>query len=325
MHLSLRTRLWPLFAMSLSLVACELDAQAPQSGILGLVNATEIDIASKVPARISAVSAREGQLVCVDEVLVELQSDELEAKAKQAEAAITAAKAKLALAQVGARPETKRAARSAVDAAQHQVDITRKMYDRITKLYEAEVVPEARFDEVEFKYQTSVDQLTVARANYDTLLDGAREQELEALEALVQQAEAALAEVQAYRRETRLSAPNDAMVSKVYLHQGELAGSGAPIMTLVLLDDIWVSVAVREDLLQGLSIGDAVDTEVPALGLRTQMKLESIAVMGDFATWRGSSDRDRYDLRTFELRLRPIEAIPNLRPGMSVRCQLPAN
>ncbi|PKQ02981.1 MAG: hypothetical protein CVT72_15980 [Alphaproteobacteria bacterium HGW-Alphaproteobacteria-11] len=212
--------------------------------------------------------------------------------------------------------------RSAVAAARHQVGITRKMVDRMTTLNEEKVVPTARFDEATFHYDTALDQLTIARARLDAVDAGAREEEIDGLEALVRQAEGALAEIAVYRKETEQRAPISGLVSKVYLHRGELAATGAPILTLVDLDDVWASFAVREDLLRDLHVGDRVTVDVPALGRQIPMELRHLAAMGDFATWRATSDRDRFDLKTFEVRLRPVDPDAGLRPGMSVRWPL---
>ncbi|TNF23474.1 MAG: HlyD family efflux transporter periplasmic adaptor subunit [Deltaproteobacteria bacterium] len=308
-----------------TLAGCDTPAAAPAAPTLtGLVNATEIDIAGKVPGRIDQVSVREGDRVEAGALLVRIKSEELDAKKAQAEAVISAAQARLALARKGARPQEKRALKSAVAAARHQVDITKKMVDRMTQLADERVVPEARYDEASFRHDVAVDQLTIARAKLDAVEDGARDEEIAALEALVRQAEGALAEVAAYKKETEQRAPTAGLVSKVYLHAGELAATGAPILTVVDLDDIWASFAVREDLLRDLRVGDRVTAEVPALGKEIPMEIAHLAAMGDFATWRATSDRDRFDLATFEVRLRPVAPLPELRPGMSVRWSLAA-
>jgi HlyD family secretion protein len=56
---------------------------------------------------------------------------------------------------------------------------------------------------------------------------------------------------------------------------------------------------------------------VPALKAQVAFKVSSIAVLPDFATWRAARPGGT-DLRTFEIRLRPAQVPPGLRPGMSV-------
>ena len=287
--------------------------------ITGLIHATEIDVASKVPGRVVAVHVQEGQHVKSGDLLVELNLDELDAKLLQATSSIDAVKAQLALAEKGARPQEKKALTNQVDSARAQVDVTKKMLDRMSKLLEEKAVPQAKYDEVEFKYQVSLNQLEMAQAKLDAVNKGARSEEIRALEALVEKGESVAKEIEIYQRERTQTSPVDGEVSKIVVHEGELTNTGYPIITLVKMDDIWASFAIREDRLKNLRIGDEVEIEVPALDRKIPMKVANISALGDFATWRATSDRDRFDLKSFEVKLRPTQPVDGLRPGMTAR------
>ena len=287
--------------------------------ITGLINATEIDVASKVPGRISKINVVEGQRVKAGDELCELNLAELDAKLLQANSAIDAAKAQLALARKGARPQEKKAAANQVEVARAQVEVTRKMLDRMQNLLDEKALPLAKFEEVEFKYQASVNQLAMAEAKLEALNKGARDEELSALEALVNRGESAAAEIEIYKSERVQVAPVDGEVSKIVVHEGELTNTGYPIITIVKTDDMWASFAVREDRLKDIRIGSKVEIEIPALGQKVPMVVSNISAMADFATWRATSDRDRFDLKSFEVKLRPETPIDGLRPGMTAR------
>lgn len=287
--------------------------------ITGLINATEIDVASKVPGRVLKVHVTEGQSVKTGDLLVELNLDELDAKLLQATSGIDAAKAQLALAEKGARPQEKKALANQVESAKAQVEVTKKMLDRMQSLLAENAVPQAKYDEVEFKYQVSVNQLEMAEAKLDAVNKGARSEEIKALEALVAKGESVAAEIEIYKKERTQLAPVDGEVSKIVVHEGELTNTGYPIITLVKLDDIWASFAIREDRLKNIRIGDEVEIEIPALDQKVKMKVANISPMGDFATWRATSDRDRFDLKSFEVKLRPMDRVDGLRPGMTAR------
>lgn len=287
--------------------------------ITGLINATEIDVASKVPGRISKINVVEGQQVKAGDELCELNLAELDAKLLQANSAIDAAKAQLALARKGARPQEKKAAANQVETARAQVEVTKKMLDRMQKLLDEKALPLAKFEEVEFKYQASVNQLAMAEAKLDAINKGARDEELSALEALVNRGESAAAEIEIYKNERVQVAPVDGEVSKIVVHEGELTNTGYPIITIVKTDDMWASFAVREDRLKDLRIGSKVEIEIPALDKKIPMVVSNISAMADFATWRATSDRDRFDLKSFEVKLRPESPIDGLRPGMTAR------
>lgn len=289
------------------------------SKITGLINATEIDIASKVPGRVSAMHVLEGQRVNQGDVLCELNLDELDAKLLQATTSIDAAKAQLRLAEKGARPQEKKAAQNQVDLAQAQVDVTKKMLDRTSNLLDEKAIAQAKYDEVQFKYQAAVNQLEMAEAKLDAVNKGARTEEIQALEAMVAKGESVAKEIEIYQKERVQVSPVNGEVSKVVVHEGELTNTGYPIITIVKLDDVWASFAVREDRLKDIHKDDVFDIEIPALGKVIPMKVSSISPMGDFATWRATSDRDRFDLKSFEVKLRPVEHVEGLRPGMTAR------
>ncbi len=287
--------------------------------ITGLINATEIDVASKVPGRVLKVHVQEGQPVKAGDLLVELNLEELNAKLLQATSAIDAAKAQLSMAEKGARPQEKKAAANQVEAARAQVDVTKKMLDRMQSLLDEKAVPQAKYDEVEFKYQVSLNQLEMAEAKLDAINSGARSEEIRALEALVAKGKSVAAEIEIYQKEKEQYAPVDGVVSKIVVHEGELTNTGYPIVTIVKLDDIWASFAIREDRLKDIRVGDMVEIEIPALDQKIPMQVANISAMADFATWRATSDRDRFDLKSFEVKVRPVNPVDGLRPGMTAR------
>jgi len=314
----MRTHLTLTALLALSISSCA-DEPARPAALTGLFDAAEIDVASKIPGRVKDLLVKEGDAVKKDQKLLVIESEEMKAKIDQVEAAIEASKAKLKLATRGARPEEKDAAKKALDAAQHQVELAQKMYDRMAELRKQNAIPQAKFDEVDFKLKVARDQLAMAEARSELVQKGARQEELEALRALVKQGEGTLAEVRSYNKETVQLAPLAGEVTKVVLHQGELAATGYPILTIVDLSDVWATFAVREDRLTKIKKGDTIQALVPALGRTVELQIFTIAALGDFATWKATSERNSFDLKSFEVKARPVRPEPGLRPGMSAR------
>lgn len=290
--------------------------------ITGLVDAVEIDVASKVPGRISGIMVREGDTVKKGQALATLSTDEIDAKMYQVDATIDAAKAQLRLAKKGAKKQEKQAVRKQVDAARHQVEITKKMYDRLKPLAEAKAVAGSKFDEVEFKYKVAQDQLAMAEAKLSIVMDGARKEQIEALDAMVKKAEGVQAEVESYKRESTQVAPISGVVSKVILHKGELAATGYPIVTIIDLSDQWAVFTVREDMLKKVKVGSILKANMPALDQTVSLKVFNVSAMGDFATWKATSEKNSFDLKSFEVKARPVKPVKNMRPGMSVRIRV---
>ena len=89
-------------------------------------------------------------------------------------------------------------------------------------------------------------------------------------------------------------------------------------MTISLLDDMWGTFNVREDQLDGMAVGSTITAFVPAFKKDIQMKVYYIKDQGSYATWKATKANGQYDLKTFEVKARPVTKMEGLRPGMSL-------
>lgn len=173
-------------------------------------------------------------------------------------------------------------------------------------------------DEAYANYQAMAATEKAARAQYEMARNGAQREDKEAAAAKVAQAQGAVAEVDAYVKETVLCAQMDGEVSEIFPEVGELVGSGAPIMNVTMLNDRWATFNVREDLLQGLAVGQEITAYVPAFGKDIKLKVTYLKDRGTYAAWKATKTRGQFDLKTFEVRAVPQGVEDVLRPGMSV-------
>ena len=157
-----------------------------------------------------------------------------------------------------------------------------------------------------------------AKAQYEQALAGARSEDKAAANALVMQARGATAEGDAYLEETKIRSPISGEVSLKLAEEGEVVGSGMPVIAVTDLDDAWAVFHLREDMLKNVYKGRKFTLSIPALDRQVEMEVSYIASVGDYATWRSSKESGGFDLKTFEVRLRPTQKVENLRPGMSV-------
>jgi len=307
-----------LVLLSIFSVATWLLVHPSPEILQGEVEATQVDVAAKIPGRVGAVNVREGQRVRKGQLLVTLDSPEIRAKLAQATAAENAASAQRDKADRGAREEEIRGARELWQRAERAADLAEKTFRRVDRLSADGVLPAQKRDEAEANWKASRDAANAAKARYDMAVAGARAEDREAAGALVDQAAGAVAEVEAFMEETRLVAPIDGEVVECIVDPGELVSAGYPILTLVDLDDIWVTFNLREDRLAGLRMGGRLIARLPALGNReVELKISYISPLGEFATWRSTQASGDFDLKTFEIRARPVQQAPGLRPGMS--------
>ena len=186
------------------------------------------------------------------------------------------------------------------------------------RLYDKGVVSAQKRDEVEAQYKAATATVRAARSQYDMALSGARVEDKAAAEAQVARVDAILKEVAAAEAERYLLSPCDGEVSELFPKVGGLVGQGSPVMAIVDLNDVWFTFSVREDMLSRFAVGSVIEVRIPALGETCYpLTVTHIKAMGTYATWRSTKQNGGYDVRTFDVKCRPLAQIPNLRPGMT--------
>ena len=228
----------------------------PEEYIMGQAEATTVRVSGKVPGRIASYRFNEGDKVKAGDTLVFLETPEVQAKLQQVEALKAAAEAQHAKAMKGAREQEVTAAYEIWQKAQAGLVIAQKSYDRVRNLYEKGVMSAQKKDEAEANYQAMVATEKAARSQYEMAKEGARKEDKAAAAALVNQASGAVAEVESYVEEGALVAPIDGEIIERFPEVGELVGTGAPIMHIADMNDMWVSFSMREDLLANIRIGN---------------------------------------------------------------------
>ena len=111
-------------------------------------------------------------------------------------------------------------------------------------------------------------------------------------------------------------------ISARLIELGENIGPGAPLFTIVDLEQAWFTFNLREDLLTGLEVGTTLSVHVPALARDLEAEITLINVQGQFASWRATRATGDFDLRSYEVRARPVAPVSGLRPGLSALISL---
>ena len=286
--------------------------------IQGQVEVTEYRVSSKVPGRILELRVKEGDYVKAGDTLAIIDAPEVRAKMEQAQSAQSAAAALELKAQNGARKEQIQGAYSVLQQAKAGFEIAEKSYNRIQRLYDEGVMSAQKRDEVYANYKAMAAQMKAAQSQYDMAVNGARMEDKLAAAAQVGRAKGAVNEVTSYIHETVQIAQKEGEVSDVYPKVGELVGTGSPIMSIAMMDDMWGTFNVREDQLDGMQVGSEFTVFVPAFNKDVKMKVYFMKDQGSYAVWKATKANGQYDLKTFEVKARPVEKIEGLRPGMSL-------
>ena len=291
----------------------------PREVIQGQAETSDYRVASKVPARILEIRVAEGDEVSKGDTLVVLEAPDIAAKLSQAEAAFEAAKAIEQKALTGARQEQIQSAYEVWQKAKAGREVAEKTYNRVNRLFENGVMAEQKRDEALANFRAMQANENAAKAQYDMAVNGSRNEDINAARAHVSRAEGSINEISSYVSETVLTASADGIVTEIFPEIGELVGTGAPIMNVSMADDVWFTFNVREDFLPGLTVGSEADVYVPAFDKTVTVSITRIKDVGSFATWKATKALDDYDLKTFEVRVRPVNngELLGLRGGMS--------
>ncbi|MDE5945564.1 MAG: efflux RND transporter periplasmic adaptor subunit [Rikenella sp.] len=284
----------------------------------GTVEATSYKVSSKVPGRVDSLTVRRGDVVRKGQFLYGISSPEVLAKLTQAEAARSAAAAMQDKVDAGARKQQKQQAYEMWQKAQAGLELARKTYERVKNLYDQGVVPAQKLDEAQASLKAMQTTETAARAAYTMAVEGAQREDKAAAAALVEQAGGAVSEVESFILETRQYAPVDGEVSSVISENGELVGTGFPVITIVDLSDAWAVFNVKETMLPKIKQGTRFNGYFPALDTTLELAVTYIAAEASYATWAATRTSGEFDVKTFEVHARPTAPVENLKPGMTV-------
>ena len=286
--------------------------------VQGEIEVSEYRVSSKLPGRILELRVKEGDYVRVGDTLAILEAPEVNAQEKAAAAQQQAAAAMSDMADKGARKEQIQAAYQLWQQALAAADIAQKSYERVQNLFDQGVMSAQKRDEAFAGYKAREAQVKAAKSQYDMAKNGAREEEKRAAKKQAQAAEGAANVVRSLLKETVQISNVEGEVSSIYPKEGELVGTGSPIMSISIMKDLWGTFNIREDQLKGMKVGDTFKAYAPAFNKEINMKVFYIKDQGSYAVWKATKTNGQYDLKTFEVKARPTQKFEGLRPGMSL-------
>lgn len=286
--------------------------------IQGEVEVGEYRVSCKLPARVVEIRVKEGDFVHKGDTLAILEIPEMNAQEKVAQSTEAATQALSNLTEEGARREAIQSARQLVVQAKAATDVAKKTYDRMQNLFSEGVMSQQKRDEAKAAWEVALAHENVMKSQYEMAKNGARTEEKKAVQSQANAAKHAVDVVRSVLKETVQVAAVDGEVSDIYPKEGELVGMGSPILSISMMKDMWGTFNVREDQLYGLKVGDTFTAFSPAFNKELKLKVFEIKDEGSYAVWKATKSNGQYDLKTFEVKARPINPFDGLRPGMSL-------
>ncbi len=284
----------------------------------GTIEVAEVNIGAIVPGRLDSLTVKQGDKVKKGELLFLLDTKILRAKEKQATGVYHAASEQYKMALEGARKEQIEMIRAKYETAKAQYEFAEKSYKRMQSLYADSMISQQQFDEVKFKYTAAKKLKDEAEWGYKMAQKGARDQQVRAAEDMMRAAQGQVDEVNAYLDDARMTSPVDGIVYKKYAVKGEIVAQGFPVLSILDPSDVWMSLYIPESSLNRFALGSTLKGYLPALDREIEFEIYYLSPLADFATWKATTDKGTFDLRSFEVQARPVEGGAELLPGMSV-------
>ncbi|OCG37987.1 hypothetical protein A9G29_01215 [Gilliamella sp. Fer2-1] len=284
----------------------------------GEVESNRVDVAARVQGRVIQFNYDVGDNVKQGDILLNLSNPALLAQLATSEAQL-----KVAMASrdntYSTRPETIDLQKAQLDKAKSDLLLAQTSYERINRLVKNGTVSKQNYDESFNQYQAAIKAHEAAKANLALAENGSSVEQKKLADVQVEQSKAALEQVNADVNELTLVAPINGQITTRVAEVGQLYSPGTPLYSIIDLNDIWFTFNIREDLLGDLKVGDTFKVKVPALNNQViDVKVTALNALGQYANWQATKATGDFDLKTFEMRAKPINQVSGLRPGMSV-------
>jgi len=223
----------------------------------GTVEATEAQLGFQSPGRIERILVREGDLVAAGDTLAVLDRAELVARHAQARAQLAAAQALLGELEAGSRSEERVQAEQALRAASDRLADARRDLERVRRLFEAGALSRETLDRAQLQVDVLTSQQSQAEQQLQLVRTGPRPERIAAQRAAVASAQAQVAQIDAALANAVIRAPFGGVITVKDREAGETVGAGAPVLTLMNLDERWVRIYVPESRVGAVHLGDS--------------------------------------------------------------------
>lgn len=289
----------------------------PELVIQGEVAANRVDISVRVQGRATKLTADIGDKVRQGDLLLQLESPALVTQLASSEAQYNVAVANRDVVY-STRPETIEAMKAQYEKSTADLRLAKSNLDRMEQAAPRGGISQQNLDVARNAFSAAMDANTAAKAQYDLAVNGSSIQQKKLADAQVDQALAALNQVREDYVELTVLAPADGQVAARVAEVGQLYNPGTPLYSLVDMNNLWLTFNIREDYLNYAAVGDHFMIYVPALKKDVEVQIQAINPLGQFANWHATKATGDFDLKTFEVRAKPVVTNHELLPGMSV-------
>jgi len=282
----------------------------------GTIEATEVEVSSKLPGRLAQLLVKEGDQVQANQVIARLDTSEIEAEVAQHRATVARAEAQLRELLAGSRLQEIEEARANLEQAEHNLKLARDEWDRLDSLFKEGAISAQERDRAKNSFEVASSQVKATRERYEMIRIGPRQEVIEAARHERDRAKAALGMAQVRLRDSTILAPLAAIVLTKRAEQGEVVNPGFPIVILIDPDDLWLRVYIPESEIGLVGIGQAAAVTVDSFpNRRFEGKVIEISSKAEFTPRTVQTKKERVNL-VFGVKISLDNRERLLKPGM---------
>ena len=288
----------------------------------GTIEATEVEVSSKLPGRIAQLLVREGDAVQANQIIARLDMAEIEAEVAQHRAALARTEAQLKELLAGSRVEEIEEAHANLRQAEDNLKLAKDDWDRFDNLFKEGAISAQERDRAKNKVEVAVSQVKAARERYQMIRIGPRPEVIEAARHERDRAKAALGAAQVRLRDGTILAPLAGIVLTKRAEQGEIINPGFPIVVLIDPDDLWLRVYIPESEIGLVKIGQKGTITVDSFqNRRFEGKVIEISSKAEFTPRTVQTKKERVNL-VFGVKISLDNRERLLKPGMPADAEI---
>jgi len=281
----------------------------------GTIEATEVNLAAKLPGAVEFVAVKAGDTVKKGQVVAVISRSDLAAQRERDALGVEKAGTQLADLVSGAREQEISDARSQVSSAQVNLDRAGTDYSRINSLHGAGAAPAAELEKAETALKLAQNQLDSAKSRLSLLESGPRRDQVEAARVELERSRAILKAADTILEDAKVVSPIDGTVVTRNFEPGEYLPAGAPVVTVADLSDLWIKIYVSTDDLPRVSLGQQVSFSVSGLDEQFTGRVAEIASKGEYTPKTIQTKQERTNI-VYAVKVRIDSRGGVFKPGM---------
>ena len=291
----------------------------PQEAIItatGTVEVTTADITPKVSGYLTELGLKEGDIVQAGQQVARIERKDLEFQVAQEERALDRSTYQLTDLEKGARQQEVRQIQAKLSAAQSVYRKTQVDYERYSKLFETGAISAQQLDTAKATRDVAYNDVAVLTENLSLLVEGSRIDQIMAQQQEVERSTYVLATSKSLLADTLIAAPLSGLITSKNYENHEYVNPGAPIATILDLNDCWVKVYIASPQIGLVKVGQKADVLIDALpGKSFSGTIKEVSTRAEFTPHNTVTQRERAQ-QVFAIKVKVDNGEGYLKPGM---------